>query len=120
MAERLLTKLTITRSILTSLVLLYLASEFLSQRGLTLALVHKVFKDVTADNIRFVRNLTTIFDTEKLLCSYQCKRITKGKANLVKYNAAKERCDCLEAADGFRDSRDVAPNADGAVFNVER
>ena len=120
MSESFLTKVTITRSILTCLVLLYLTSEYLSQRCLSLALIHRVFKDVTVDNIVFVKTRKTIFNTEKFLCSYQCERITNGKANLVKYNADKEQCDCLEATNGFRDSTDVAPNADGAVFNVER
>ena len=120
MAETLLSNLTITRSILTSLVLLFLASEIFSGQCLTLALVHKVYKDVTVNNIVFVKNITTIFNTEKFLCSHQCEHITKGKANLVKYNAPKEQCDCLEATPGFRDPTGVAPSTDGVVFKAER
>ena len=120
MAETFLTKLAITKCILTNLVLLYLAYETFSEQSLTLALVHKVYKDVTVNNIVFVKNLTTIFNTEKFLCSHQCERITNGKANLAKYNDAKEQCDCLEATNGFRDSTDEAPKTEGALFTAKR
>ena len=103
------------RTHLFLLCVLHLMKEF------GLAVITKVAKDVTADNIFYLNIIAFIFGVPtSTLCSVACMKHGTNKVNFRRYEPEKSLCTCFLASDKFRDSRFRAPDVETTLYLVDR
>ena len=102
------------RTHLFLLCVLHLMKEFGS------AMIIKVSKDVTADNIFYLNIIAIIFGVPKsTLCSVACMKHGTNKVNFRRYEPEKSLCTCFHASNKFRDSRFRAPDIETTLYLVD-
>ena len=84
------------------------------------ALIVKVAKDVTLDNLFYLNETLTIPGVlTSSLCSVECNKHTAGNVNFRSYEPEFDMCKCFVASDEFRDSRAIASDMEGVQYLVD-